>query len=83
MGHFKKSYGPDGHRHLRRNKDEYERFISKMKRKVEFLELIYSDKLKINNRLFKKEINALLSPFNSYWREKNFWEIKLKSIQGR
>lgn len=35
-----------------------------MKRKVELLELIYSDELKICDMLFKKEINALFSPLN-------------------
>lgn len=46
-----------------------------MKRKVELLELIYSDELKINDRLFKKEINALFSPLNSYQREKNVGKL--------
>lgn len=54
----------------------------RMKRKVELLELVYSDELQINDRLLNKEINALFSPSNSYWREKNVGKLNWSKFRA-
>lgn len=55
MGHLKNIYGLAGHRALRTNKDKYERSMSKNERKVELLELIYSDEPKLKYKFSKKK----------------------------